>query len=253
MPRFRWSSPAIPKRRGLVRGTRRVRQGPSPASRAGVKRLGPGRGAAVDYMERVERRVPLAEMAEALGVERPRDLVRRKATEKGRDGRLVMLLDAGILVFDGEAFDLPPDWRSGLEEARELGKEIEREDLERERHRRQREAFRNRHKTEPTHHYANDPNADGHIEELRLEDEPEEGGLEETPVSSLAAVVRDYLDRNPHDACQPPGWIGSTLWAFALYPGKPTAAQISAALEELGGDRYRRELLQRGRSRRGAA
>ena len=165
LPRLRWSSPAIPKRRGLVRGTRRVRQGPSLASRAGVKRPGPGRGAAVDYMERVQRRVPLAEMAEALGVARPRDLVRRKTSKKGRDGRLVMLLDAGILVFDGESFDLPPDWHSRLEEARVLGGEIECEEQDRERHRRQREAFRNRARVKESRHWVN-VGADGATEDL---------------------------------------------------------------------------------------
>ena len=155
----------ISKRRGVVRGTRRVRQGPSPASRDGVKRPGPGRGAAVDYMERVQRRVPLAEMAEALGVARPRDLVRRKTSKKGRDGRLVMLLDAGILIFDGEAFDLPPAWRSRLEEARVLGGEIECEKQDRERHRLQREAFRNRARVKESRHWVN-VGADGATEDL---------------------------------------------------------------------------------------
>jgi hypothetical protein len=116
-------------------------------------------------MERVQRRVPLAEMAEALGVARPRDLVRRKISKKGRDGRLVMLLDARILVFDGESFDLPSDWRSRIEEARVLGGEIECEEQDRERHCRQREAFRNRARVKESRHWVN-VGADGATEDL---------------------------------------------------------------------------------------
>ncbi len=61
-------------------------------------------------------------------------------------------------------------------------------------------------------------------------------GLSDSPpVSALAAAIRDYLDRNPHDACEPPGWIGATLWAYDLFPGKPTREEVRAAIEELGG------------------
>jgi hypothetical protein len=93
------------------------------------------------------------------------------------------------------------------------------------------------------HHYANDASADGHIEDLHRVGEPDVAGEEDSAVSTLAAAVRDYLNLNPGDACQPPGWIGSTLWAFEFYPGKPTAAEIRAALEELGSETYLRERL----------
>ncbi len=132
-----------------------------------------------------------------------------------------------------------------------LASEQEREEADRECHARQRAAFRNRHGVRPDHHWANvGVDADGFIEDLvPVGAEPEEG--EEAPkpeVSPLAAAVRDYLERNPHDARQPPGWIGTTLWAFELCPGKPTAAFVSTAVEELGGEAYLRELLGRART-----
>jgi hypothetical protein len=40
------------------------------------------------------------------------------------------------------------------------------------------------------------------------------------------------------DARQPAGWIGSTLWTYELFDGKPTPAEAKAAIEELGGAAY---------------
>lgn len=54
--------------------------------------------------------------------------------------------------------------------------------------------------------------------------------------SPLAAAVRDYLERNPHRADETPSWIANTLWAYKLYPGKPTRHEVSYALEELGSE-----------------
>jgi hypothetical protein len=52
-------------------------------------------------------------------------------------------------------------------------------------------------------------------------------------LSALAVAVRGYLDANPKDRRQPPGWIGLTLWAYGRVDGKPTPAEIRDALEEL--------------------
>ncbi len=180
----------------------------------------------------------MVEICEVLHRSRPRDLRRRT---------LPMLEDTHIIAVEDDMVTLAADWLQRLEEARELGDEIDAEDLARTRGRLKSEAFRNQDKVEPTHHYANDPGADGHIGELRLVGEPAVAGEEETPVSPLAAAVRDYLDVHPSDACQPPGWLGSTLWAYELYDGKPNAAEIRAAIDELGGETYLRERLDAAR------
>ena len=58
-------------------------------------------------------------------------------------------------------------------------------------------------------------------------------------------TIRSYLERHPLDARQPAGWIGSTLWAHDLYPGKPTPPEVKAAIKELGGAAYLDGLLKR--------
>jgi hypothetical protein len=63
-----------------------------------------------------------------------------------------MLLQAGIVEWAcevgtrREVLRLTPNWLEAFENARTLGKEIEQEELDRERHKREREAYRNRHK-----------------------------------------------------------------------------------------------------------
>jgi hypothetical protein len=51
--------------------------------------------------------------------------VRRKKTEKGREGLLVWPERAGIVVIDGDTVSLAPDWLDRLETERELGEEVE--------------------------------------------------------------------------------------------------------------------------------
>lgn len=235
-PRLRWSSPARKGRRGVVKGTRRVRLSLATNSLPAVKRLGKIRGAVLDALEALGGSATASEICEALHRKRPRDLKRRV---------LPMLEEARIISVEGDTVTLASDWLERLEEARELGGEVEAERLEERRHEKEREAFRNRHKVKPDHHHSN-LGADGHIEDLRPVDEPERAG-ETEEISPLATVVRSYLKRNPGDACEPPGWIGSTLWALDLYPGKPTPAETRRAIEELGGEKYLRTCLQRGR------
>ncbi len=89
--------------------------------------------------------------------------------------------------------------------------------------------------------------ADGFIGDLRSVDEPEEQP-ETLPISPLATAIRDYLDRNPRDADQPPGWIGRTLWTYDLYPKlEDPAREVRTALEELGGVPYLRSCQERAR------
>ena len=60
-------------------------------------------------------------------------------------------------------------------------------------------------------------------------------------------AIHAYLQANPHDACQPLGWLGTTLWAFDFYPDKPTPTEARAAVDELGGEAYLRHALERAK------
>jgi hypothetical protein len=171
-PRLRWSSPGRKARRGLDKKTRRVRDNVQPAVE-GVKRLGKVRGGVVDTLVDAGGELHHTVLYACLNPDkspgdkkrwRPRDLRRRV---------LPMLIEARILSVEGEMVRLASDWRAKLEEARIMGGEIQREELERQRHKRQREAFRNRHNVKPDPHWTNNPEADGAIEHLRGPDEPE--------------------------------------------------------------------------------
>ena len=225
-PRLMWPSPKFTPKRGTVRGTRKVRESKPPAPRPAVARLGKIRGAILDALDANGGKMHINELAEALHRRRARDLVRRKRTPKGRDGLLVWLEEAGIVAVDGDTISLAENWLARLEEQRDLGGEIEAEKAAGRRYREKSRAYHNRHKTEADHHFAN-LGADGYIEDLAPADAPE------PELSPLAAAMRVYLERNPHDAKQPPSWLGLTLWAHDLYECKPTSEEARAALEEL--------------------
>jgi len=157
-----------------------------------------------------------------------------------------MLIEAGIITVGGVVVSLTEGWIEALERARELGGEIEVAERDRTRYRIQSEAFRNRKATKPSHHYVN-AGADGHIEELHPADTEPKAAPSGPVVSQLAQAIRDYLERNPHDACQPPGWLGTTLWAYDLYQGKPTPAEVKGAIRKLGGERWLMERLDAAR------
>jgi len=179
--------------------------------------------------------------------------LRFKTSEKGYDGPVAMLLDAGVVQWVSEVetrrevLRLTPNWLERLEGARELGGELESERLEWENRKRKSQAWRRREENTPDAHYANDPNADGHVEDLRLVEAKSEESPPEPEVSKLARIIRAYLDRSPHDACQLPGWIGNTLWCLDLCAGKPTQAEVREAIDELGGEAYLRDHLRRAR------
>jgi hypothetical protein len=156
-PRLMWSSPKVKGRRGLVKGTRMVRQGVRSEPRPAVKRLGKTRGAILDALDVGGRVLTLQEIADALHRKRARDLRRRN---------LPMLEEAGIITVDGDVVTLAEDWLDRLEDARELGGEIEAEEHARRRYRDKSRAYHNRQEVEPTHHYVNIPGTDGHVEDL---------------------------------------------------------------------------------------
>jgi len=227
--------------------------------RPAVKRLGKVRGAIVDALDASGGELTLREIADVLHRKRPRDIKRRN---------LPMLEDAGILTVDGDVVTLADTWLEAVDDQRRLGGEIDTrvvlaledgsvkeltvegaETIALRRLDLKRKAYHRRHRVEPDHHYAN-VGADGFIEDLT---EPSKGNNvtitpeRESEVSPLAAAVRDYLNRSPKDACEPGGWIGSTLWALDLFDGKPTPQDVRAAIDELGGESYLRERLEASR------
>ena len=110
---------------------------------------------------------------------RPRDLIRRKTTEKGRDGLLVMLRESGIIFVDGDVVTLADNWLEALDEQRRLGKEIDNtgidghieagaETVARRRLNAKAKAYRDwsRGTLRVSDHWTNNPDADGQIEGL---------------------------------------------------------------------------------------
>jgi hypothetical protein len=212
------------------------------------ERLGKIAGRALEVIVVSGGRASVAELAAALGC-RSRDLTRTKTVigerTVGRDGQLVRLARYGIIRMEpGGAVMLTDDWIQKLGLARAIGGEYEAEKHARERHARARRAYRVRNETKtdcaPTEEEMDEAchtrreSGDGTADELRR-------------LSALAAAMSDYLERNPHDADQPPGWIATTLWALELYPVRVTPAAAKAALDELGGEDYRGSLLERAR------
>jgi hypothetical protein len=143
-PRLRWSQPKYTPKRGLVSGTRKVRQSPKLESRARIERLGKIRGAILDALDAAGGTLTLQQIAETLHRSRPRDLRRRN---------LPMLEDAGIITVDGDTVSLTDVWLEALEEQRRLGKEIEAEELARTRYKLKSLAYHSRNaapKSEPS-------------------------------------------------------------------------------------------------------
>ncbi len=174
-PRLMWSAPKFKGRRGLVKGTRMVRQGVRSEPRPPVKRLGKTRGAILDALDAGGGILTLQEIADALHRKRARDLRRRS---------LPMLEEAGIITVEGDVVTLAEDWIDRLEDTRELGGEIEAEEHARRRYRDKSRAYHNRQKVESTHHYVNIPGTDGHIEDL----EAITGGLSDADRRTLEAI-----------------------------------------------------------------
>ena len=250
VPRLRWGASARRGRLGLVRDTRRVRQGVREQRLPAVGRLGKLCGAILDVLYAHGGAATVGEIGLSLGIKRPCDFARR---------HFPVLLEAGLISWEGRGKSkvarLSAGWLERLEAVRESCGEIESDRRVRRSVERQREAYRNRHKVVPDHHPAN-LDADGWVEDLeRLKDgeelvEGEGSGVEDEPsISPLARALGDYLSLNPGDACQRPHWLGAVLWSENLFPGKPTGAEVSAALEELGGEAYRSDLL-RGQTQR---
>ncbi len=147
VPRLRWSRPKYTPRRGLVSGTRRVRNSKALPARERIERLGKGRGAVVDALQAVGGTLTLHELCGVLHKKRPRDVRRRD---------LPMLEAVGIIEVEGDTVALAADWSERLHAAREAAGELEADELaERDRKRKSR-GYHRRHETPKS-----EPSAEG--------------------------------------------------------------------------------------------
>src|SRR5215211_6584332 len=137
-PRLRWSRPKFTPRRGLVSATRKVRQSPKAEPRDRIERLGKIRGAILDALDAGGGKLTLQEIADVLHRARPRDIRRRN---------LPMLEDAGIIQVDGDTVSLTDNWLGALHRERQIGKEVEAEELAAVRYKLKSRAYHRRHET----------------------------------------------------------------------------------------------------------
>jgi putative DNA primase/helicase len=161
------------------------------------------------------------ELAEALD---------RRACDLER--KLAWLFADGLLLEDDAGrLSVPEDFAERLERELELSGCNDAERNDRERYEREREAYRKRHENRPDPVPEKPPA--GEIREL----EP----VPDTDPALLEAVRigRERFPRLPgehHSTREYASWLAGSLWCIDLYPGKPTASEVEAALEQLQGE-----------------
>ena len=141
-PRLWASRPKFKPTKKMIRKHREGTLSYLPEPREGVTRLGKERSHALDRLDDADGTLALDELARLMGVKRPRDLVRRKRSEKGRNGLLVWLEEAGIVSVDGDTASLTPDWLGRLEEQRERGEELDADEQAKSDRKRRNDAYR---------------------------------------------------------------------------------------------------------------
>jgi hypothetical protein len=142
-PRLMWSRAKWKPTKKMIRNHRLGKLSILPEPREGVRRLGKRRGHLFDTLDCAGGTLTLRELGEITG-RRPRDLVRRRRTEKGRDGLLIWPIEAGIVQVDGEIVSLAPDWLQRIEIEREAGEEIEMWEIARHRYERKKRDYHER-------------------------------------------------------------------------------------------------------------
>jgi hypothetical protein len=177
-PRLRWSRPKYTPRRGLVSGTRRIRNSKPLPPRDRIERLGKIRGAVVDALEVAGGALTLAELCEALHRKRARDVKRRI---------LPMLEDAGVIELEGDVVQLAADWSERLEAARRIGGELEADELAERRRKMNSRAYHRRNETSKS-----EPSAEG-LEAIRQSHEQRRAGLAAIKERAAAAAKTEEM------------------------------------------------------------
>jgi hypothetical protein len=178
VPRLRWSRPKYTPRRGLVSGTRRVRNSKPLPPRDRIERLGKVRGAVVDALEIAGGALTLEELCEVLHRKRARDVRRRV---------LPMLEDAGVIEVDADTLRLAADWSERVEAARVAGGELEADELAERRRKLNSRAYHRRNEAPKSQ-----PSAAG-LEAIRRSHEQRRTGLAAIAERAAAAVKSEEL------------------------------------------------------------
>ena len=160
------------------------------------------------------------ELCEALHRKRPRDF-RRRTLPLLEESKILTVSEAGDLL------SLRDDWLERLEEQRKLGREMEADERERARHRKE------------SHDYRAGLGAIRRSHEKRAREMRKGAGSIEdlervgSPDPELVAALREFLRRNPHRHQEPPGWYAVALWADGYVGAKPSPRDVEVALCEM--------------------
>jgi hypothetical protein len=178
VPRLRWSRPKYTPRRGLVSGTRRVRNSKPLPPRERIERLGKVRGAVVDALEIAGGALTVEELCEVLHRKQARDVRRRV---------LPMLEDAGVIEVDADTLRLAADWSERVEAARVAGGELEADELAERRRKLNSRAYHRRNEAPKSQ-----PSAAG-LEAIRRSHEQRRTGLAAIAERAAAAAKSEEV------------------------------------------------------------
>jgi len=218
-PRLMWSRAKWKPTKKMIRDHRLGKLSMLPEPRQGVKRMGKRRGHLLDALDCAGGTLTLRELGAITG-RRPWDLVRRKKTEKGREGLLVWPERAGIVVINGDTVSLAPDWLNRLETERELGEEVEMAEIAEQRYKQKRVDY---------HEH-------GPVEAVQTEDPPPLMGPEKVEEIVRERAKEDLEARVEHQRQK----VGITAETF-VFDKLKALGQIRLALlmeiyEDAGGD-----------------
>ncbi len=219
---LRNSSPEMPD---YDKNGRKIPKG----KQAPVERLGKVCGWILDLVHVAETAVPVSFLSERTGI------ARNHLAERYLNNMVV----AGFIKETEEGYVSTTNVRQALRDELEDSGCNDAAKLQRERHDRDREAYSKR-KNEKPDRAPTEEEMDAIREQRDSEDSDFEDfdGIELKPLlTPLAIACREYLERNPSRRNETPSWLAGTLWAYELYPGKPTRYEVAVALEELVGNR----------------
>ena len=218
-PRLMWSRAKWKPTKKMIRDHRLGKLSRLPGPREGVKRMGKRRGHLLDALDCAGGKLTLQELGAITG-RRPRDLVRRKKTKKGRDGLLIWPEEAGTIRIEGDTVSLTSDWLDRLETERELGEEVEMAQIAEQRYKRKRADY---HKHGP-------------VEAMQTEDPPPLMGSEKVE-EIVRERAKEDLEARVEDQRRKVGTTAQTFVFDKLTAlGRIRLALLMDIYEDAGGD-----------------